>query len=159
MITKDYLKAQMIRIESSYGRDRFKITKEMFSVWYGLLAGYEPQGIKAAVDECLLTSQYPPSIADVNIAYQKIMEHRKHLGTLINAKYKMVLNWFEEEYDSETRKMFIDYVWSFPNDEREIVITDVAYDAITWWNNCNAQGLIPSEKITFKHFLEGLSKK
>lgn len=149
----------MERIESSYGRDRFKITPTMFRTWYGLLADYEPQGIKAAVDECLLTSQYPPSIADVNIAYQKIIEYRKHLGTLINARYKMVLNWYEEKYDNETRKCFIEYVWKFPASEREKVINDVAYDAIAWWNKCNAQELIPSETVTFKHFLEGLSKK
>lgn len=159
MITREYLREQMTRIESSYGRERFAITPAMFKTWYGLLGDYEPQGIKAAVDKCLLTSKYPPSIADVNLAYQEITDRRKHLGALINAKYKVIINWFEEKYDSETRKAFIDYVWSFPADEREKVICDVAYDAIDWWNDSNSQGLIPSGTITFKRFLEGLEKK
>ena len=69
MIDKTFLKDQMIRLETNYGKDRFKITKQMFELWYEMFSDYDPEGIKASVSEYIRTNEFPPTVASINNIY------------------------------------------------------------------------------------------
>ena len=53
MATKKFVKEQMMRLEQNYGKDRFKITLELFNLWYEMFKDCAEEGLKVSVDEYL----------------------------------------------------------------------------------------------------------
>ncbi len=154
MVDKVFLKDQMIRLETNYGKDRFKITKQMFELWYEMFSDYDPEGIKASVSEYIRTNEFPPTVASINNIYERKKEYRERMNTLISDKYRWVAMWFNESFDKETRKVLADYTMSFPKDKREKALSDIAHDAVAYWNECNEKGILEKDRKSFKEFIE-----
>ena len=150
MVNKGFVKEQMGRLETNFGKDRFKVTQSLFDLWYEMFQDLDENGIKASVDEYIKTSEYPPTIASIMKIYNAKKEYREHLRRFIKAKYTWVYKWFEEEMSEDVYQKLIDMVFSYPKEVREKVMTDFAYEATSYYTN-NA---LIGKKVTVGEFLE-----
>ena len=73
MVTKEFIRSQMIRLEANYGQERFNITQSMFDLWVDMFKTLEPEGLKASVDEYIRTNDYPPTVSGILKIYNQKM--------------------------------------------------------------------------------------
>lgn len=158
MIDKNFLKEQMIRLELNYGKDKFKITKPMYELWFEMFKDYDPKGLKAAIDKYMMTSEFAPNVASINNTYQKLADEREHLERVIIAKYKWVAHWFEEQPNIESYNAFMNYVCKFPVSAREGVAESLALKAVQYWNDCCENGVPEQARFTVKEYVEKLNE-
>ena len=111
---KQFLKTQMMRLETNYGSDRFRITKPMFDLWMEMFADCEEAGIKASVNEYMLNNEYPPTIASIMKIYREKEQLRKEVINYVLGHYKAVSKWYGEPTSDETYLIFKDCVCSYP---------------------------------------------
>jgi hypothetical protein len=150
-MNKKFLQSEMMRIETNYGQDKFKITAEMFNLWWDMFKDLKEEGVKVSVTEYIKNHEYPPNIAGIMKIYTAKNEYRKHMRQLILAKYNYVCRWYEEKKTEQCLKKLINLVFSYPTEDREIVINDFALDAISYYNRCMAEG----KKCSIEEFIEG----
>ena len=48
-VTKDFLKEQMKKLETNYGRDKFNITKDIFNLWLEMFADCKEEVVEVNV--------------------------------------------------------------------------------------------------------------
>lgn len=124
-----------MRLEQNYGVDRFKITLEMFNLWYEMFKDCEEEGLKVSVDEYLRTSEYPPTVASIAKIYKAKDEYRKELLSYLKGRYIWVCRWIEEQPTQETFSLFCRYAVSFPQEERKAKVEEVIQKAVQHYND------------------------
>ena len=71
-ISKEFLRDQMKKLETNYGKDRFLINQEMFDLWYEVFSDCEAEGLKLAVINCMKDCEYAPNIAKLMKCYKEL---------------------------------------------------------------------------------------
>ena len=151
---KKFLKEQMARIETNYGKERFRVSQPMFDLWYEMFADCETMGFKASVDKYIMTSDYPPTVAGIRKIYEELKANRKHLVSVINSNYRTAITWFEEQGDDETYSAFTNYVCRFPEDMRENKAKELACRVIAYCVNRDDNKMAKEQRISLKSFIE-----
>ena len=139
----------MIKLEQNYGKDRFKITQQIFDLWSEMFKDYSEEGLKVSVDEYIKTSEYPPTVASIAKIYREKSEYREELRSYLKNKYIWVSKWYEEEPTQEVFAEFCRYIMRFPKDDRKSKADEITRKAISYYNNKQNQK-------TFREYLEGL---
>lgn len=147
MATKGFIQAQLKKLESNYGKERFKVTQPMFDLWVDMFKEYKEEGLKVSVDEYIRTNEYPPTVASIVKIYKEKENYRREIWSYIKHKYVWVCRWIEEEPTKETLLLFCEYAFKFSKDERRARIDDVAQQAIAYYNDTQ-------EKKPFKDWLK-----
>lgn len=151
MANRNFIKAQMQRLECNYGMDRFKITKQMFELWCEMFQDLNEDGIKASVDEYIRTNEYPPSVASIMKIYSQKDQSRDELGRYLKSKYTWICRWYGEAGNDNTYKQLVDFISKIPAAQRKKSIDEMAYEAVEFYNDCVENG----EVVTVGKFLEG----
>lgn len=148
-----FLREQMIRLETNYGAERFKISKEIFDLWVEMFADCDEEGFKLAVTKCIQESEYAPNIAGLMKYYKQLDEERSELGDTIKAQYRKMRSFWPEEYDSDTYKAIVEYLMRFPKKTRKVEMIELSQRAISFSFNCDGCGR--KDKPTIKEYIEG----
>lgn len=147
MATKKFVKEQMMRLEQNYGKDRFKITLELFNLWYEMFKDCAEEGLKVSVDEYLRTSEYPPTIASIMNIYKSKSEYRKEISEYLKNRYVWVCRWIDECPTQETYRLLCRYIFKFPKEERKKQVEELIRKAMIYYNETQ-------ENKPFKDWLE-----
>lgn len=103
---KKNLKEQMLRLETNYGKEKFKVTQQMFNLWWEMLSELNDEGIKASVNEYMMTNEYPPTVASILKIYRAKEEQRKDVTEYVSSIYQLLSRWFDEAPNQETYDAF-----------------------------------------------------
>ena len=135
MASREFIFAQLERLERNFGKERFKVTQPMFDLWSELFADYEEEGLKVSVDEYLRTNEYPPTIAGIANIYKAKDDYRKSFKSYLKGRYIWVCRWIEEKPTKETFSLFCKYAISFPQEERKEKVEEVVHKAMSYYND------------------------
>lgn len=135
MVSKKFLKQQMMRLEQNYGVDRFKITLEMFNLWADIFKDYNEEGLRVSIDEYMRTSEYPPTVGSIAKIYKAKDEYRKNLLSYLKGKYIWICRWTEVEPTQEDFSMFCRYAVQFPASDRKQKVEEVVSKIVRYYND------------------------
>lgn len=152
-ITREFLKDQMKRLEVNYGKSRFQITQEVFELWYEVFADCEEEGLRIAVTNCLKENEFAPNIAGLMKYYRELDDSRKEIAEVMRSKYTNMLAMWEEEYDSETFRAIVEYIFRFPKEQRKVQMVELTHHALSFYNDCRNCGR--QDIPTIKEYVEG----
>lgn len=152
-ITKDFLKEQMIRLETNYGRERFVITKEIFNLWLERLKDCDANGLKLAFDKCIDEREYPPNIAVIKNIYQELDAERNELADTIRSQYTTMRSVWGESYDKETFNEIVKYIMRQPRSMRKVEMIELQQRAVSFAHDCEGCGR--RDKPTIKEYVQG----
>lgn len=150
-VTRELLKEQMKRMEINYGVEKFKITKEVFELWFDILSKCEEKELVMAFTECLMESEFAPNIAGLMKYYKKIIDERNSYRDFVLKHYEVIRDAFEESYNVAALNAIVDYLRVFPKDKRKAEMTELMYRAITFCHDCEYQA---KEKPSVKEYIE-----
>lgn len=150
---KKFLKEQMMRIETNYGKDRFQITKQMFDLWYEMFQNLDENGIKASVDEYIRTNEYPPTVASIIKIYNGKSDYREQMAERLWKKYKFICRWLEEKPDNAVYRNYVKTVMAFPADERNEIASEMIERAVFLYNDTDDRKLPPEARLRFSDVL------
>ena len=150
---KAFLREQMIKLETNYGKDKFVITKEMFDLWYEMFCDCNEEGLGLAVNKCIKENEFAPNIAGLMKYYKEIENEHNELESLIKRQYTVIRSIWGEEYDGDTFKALAEYVLRFPSKQRNIEVVEFTHKAVSFFHDCDAVGR--KERPTIKEYIEG----
>lgn len=150
---KAFLREQMMKLETNYGKDKFVITKEMFELWYEMFQNCEEPGLKLAVDKCIKESEFAPNIAGLMKYYKAIEEEHEEMREVLNNQYRKIYSLWPEKYDSDTFKAIVEYICRFPKKMRKVEMIELTQRAISFSYDCDGCGR--KDKPTIKEYLQG----
>lgn len=150
---KAFLREQMMKLETNYGKDKFVITKEMFELWYEMFQNCEEPGLKLAVDKCIKESEFAPNIAGLMKYYKAIEEEHEEMKEVLNNQYRKIYSLWPEKYDSDTFKAIVEYICRFPKKMRKVEMIELTQRAISFSYDCDGCGR--KDKPTIKEYLQG----
>lgn len=134
MISNKFLSKQMMKLEQNYGKDRFKITQQMFDLWSDMFKDYDEEGLRVSVDEYIQTSEYPPTIGSIAKIYRAKDNYRKEMASFLKSKYLWVCRWIEQKPTQEEFSWFCKYVMSYEKDERKSRADEIVRRVIARYN-------------------------
>ena len=135
MASKQFIQAQLKKLESNYGKERFKVTQPMFDLWSDMFKDYNEEGLEVSVNEYILTNEYPPSVASIAKIYKVKDEYRRNLLSYLKNRYIWVCRWIEEKPTHDTFVLFRDYALKFPQQEREMRVERLIDKVIDYYND------------------------
>lgn len=150
-VTRELLKEQMKRLEINYGVDKFKITKEVFELWFDILSKCEEKELVMAFTECLTENEFAPNIAGLMKYYRKIIDERNQYRDHVLQQYAVIRDVFEEKFSADTLNTILEYLSVFPQNMRKAEMTEMTYRAITFCHDCEYQA---KEKPSVKEYIE-----
>lgn len=133
-----------------YG-SRLTFEQKDFDQWYEIFKEYDGIGIQRAVELIIKNEKFAPVPATLIYYYNILDNERKELGRNIRNTYMNIRSVWEEEYDKETHKAFIDYVMKQPKDQRKDKLQNLKYAALSYAHDCDASG---KPKMTIKEYVE-----
>ena len=148
-----FLKEQMEKLEINYGKDKFKITKEIFSLWHEMFADCEEEGVRLAVNKCIKENEFAPNIAGLMKYYRELESEKKELEDMIQRQYTTIRSVWEEEYDSDTFKAIAEYIMRLPKEQRKPEMIELTHRAISFSYGCEAGGR--KDKPSIKAYIQG----
>lgn len=150
---KAFLREQMIKLETNYGKDKFVITKEMFDLWYEMFQECEEEGLELAVKKCIKENEFAPNIAGLMKHYKELADEREDLKETIQHQYTTICSIWGEEYDSDTFKAIAEYIMRQPKKMRKVEMVELTHRAVSFSHSCDACGRL--DKPTIKEYIEG----
>lgn len=148
---KQFLKEQMMRLEANFTTERFKITKQMFDLWYEMFKDLEEEGVRVSINEYIRTSEYPPTVASIMKIYDAKAQEREELKKYIKGRYIYMCRWYEEHPDDEIYSQIIRLINAVPKEKRHEVVENISLEAVRYYNDALEMG---ASNITIKQFLE-----
>ena len=103
---RKFLSEQMKRLEANYGTERFKITKQMFDIWYEMFSNCAEEGIRSSVNEYIRENEYPPTIAGIMKIYREKERFRKEVIDYVLGNYTYISHWCNEYPNQRTCDLF-----------------------------------------------------
>lgn len=153
MVTKKVLKEQLEKLQTNYGVERFDITPDVFKLWYEMFADCDENGFKLAVANCIKENEYAPNIAGLMKYYRTLEQDRAEIAEVMKSKYTTMRSMWREEYDSDTFKAIIEYIFRFPKEQRKVQMVELTHHAISFYNDCRNVGR--QDIPTIKEYVEG----
>lgn len=153
MITKKVLKEQLEKLQLNYGVGKFDVTPEAFELWYEMFADCDENGFKLAVANCIKENEYAPNIAGLMKYYRTLEQDRAEIAEVMKSKYTTMRSMWREEYDSDTFKAIIEYIFRFPKEQRKVQMVELTHHAISFYNDCRNVGR--QDIPTIKEYVEG----
>lgn len=153
MITQEFLLKQMAKLELNYGKERFKADQDIFDLWYEMFADCNEQAFKLAVDKCIKENEFAPNIAGLMKYYKVIEEEHDEMKEVLNSQYKKICSLWTEEYDSDTFKAIVEYIYRFPKKMRKVEMIELTQRAISFSFDCDGCGR--KDKPTIKEYVQG----
>lgn len=154
MITQKFLKEQLIKLQTNYGRDKFDLSRETFNLWYEMFADCEEEALKLAVTNCIKESEFAPNIAGLMKYYRAIVQERSEIIEIMESKYKTLLGIWGESANKETFMAIVKYIYSFPKKERKEAMIELAHKAVSFYNDCRNEARL--DIPTIKEYVEGI---
>lgn len=153
MLSKKFLKEQLTKLQTNYGKDKFDLSQDMFNLWYEMFADCEEDGLKIAVNNCIKENEYAPNIAGLMKYYKDLDNSRKEIAEVMQSKYTTIRSMWEEEYDPNTFKSIVEYIFRFPKEQRKIQMVELTHHMISFCNDCRNCGR--TDIPTIKEYVEG----
>lgn len=153
MVKKEFLLNQMSRLELNYGKERFKVTQDIFDLWYEMFENCNERMLKQAVSKCIKENEFAPNIAGLMKYYKEIEDAHNELLDTINSKYRTIRSIWEEPFDEDTAKEIYAYVIRFPEKTRKTEMIELAHKAISFRYDCSACGR--TEIPTIREYVMG----
>lgn len=151
MADRVFIQTQLKKLETNFGKERFKVTQPMFELWAEMFKDLNEDGIKASVDEYIRTSEYPPNIASIMKIYNAKEQARDELSKFLKMKYAWMCRWYGEGKNDTDYKQIVAFVIKHPASERKTAIDEMCREAVAFYNDCLENG----EPVTIHKFLEG----
>ena len=148
-----FLREQMIKLETNYGKDKFHITKEIFELWKEMFADCNEQAFKLAVDKCIKENEFAPNIAGLMKYYKAIVDEHDEMKKVLNEQYRKICALWTEEYDSDTFNAIVEYIYRFPKKMRKVEMIELTQRAISFSFDCDGCGR--KDKPTIKEYVQG----
>lgn len=139
-VTKEFLLAQMKKIETNYGKDKFVITQKMFDLWYEMFSECSEKLLLQAVNRCLKENEFAPNIAGLMKYYREIEDNHNELVATVKSKYQTIRSVWGEQDDLETIKAIYSYLKQFPEKDRKSEMIELCHRAVSFRNDCSADG-------------------
>lgn len=152
-VTREFLRDQMKKLEVNYGMDKFRITQEGFELWYEIFKECDAEGLKIAVNKCLEENEFAPNIAGLMKYYRTLEQDRNEITEVMKSKYTTMRSMWREEYDSDTFKAIVEYIFRFPKEQRKVQMVELTHHAISFYNDCRNVGR--QDIPTIKEYVEG----
>lgn len=152
-ISREFLKDQMKKLETNYGKDKFRMTQDTFELWYEMFADCEEDGLKIAVDNCLKENEFAPNIAGLMKYYKELEKERNEIIESMTSSYNTMRNAWGEKYDKTTFRAIVDYIFRFPKEQRKVQTVELTHHAISYYNDCVYVGR--ADIPTIKEYVEG----
>ena len=153
-ITKEFLLGQMRKIETNYGKEKFVMNPDLFDLWYEMFQSCEEEGLKLAVDKCIKESEFAPNIATLMKFYKELENEREEMRETISHEYGLMRSVWEEEYDDDTFKAIVEYVYSKPKKNRKVEMVELSQTAISFYHELIAKGI--QERPTILEYVKGV---
>ena len=134
MANREFILAQMKRLENNYTKERFKITQQMFDLWADMLGNLEEDGIKVSVDEYIRTNEYPPTVGSIVKIYEAKNEYRKEIASYLKSKYLWMKRWIEDKPNEEEYSEFCRYIMAYPREKRKEKVDKIVSEVIADYN-------------------------
>ena len=147
-----FLREQMKKIETNYGSEKFKISKEIFELWLEMFADCEKEGFRLAVDRCIKESEFAPTIATVMKFYKELADEREEMRRLIEHEYGLMKSVWGEKDDAETFNSIVRYVYKQPKKERRVRMVELSQESISYYHDLIAKGI--QQIPTIKEYVE-----
>lgn len=81
----------MRELNIAYTDRRFPLTDEILTIWYKYLGDYDCRIVHKAAKSLVITSQYPPSIAEILVEYRRIEKKAKREMAKIDKIYRTIV--------------------------------------------------------------------
>lgn len=154
MAGRTFIQKELKRLETNYGKDRFKVTQAMFDLWADMLKDLEEEGIRVSVDEYIKTNEFPPTVASIVKIYEAKDRLRKEQGNYLRAKCNYISRWYEKPMTQEEIDTIKGMVTKLPVDRRKGFLDYMALEAVRYYYKCVTSG---EKEITIAKFLEGFT--
>lgn len=146
MASRNFIHSQILKIERNYGKDRFKVTQEMFELWNEMFKNYNEEGLRVSVDEYIKTNEYPPNVGSIAKIYKAKDDYRKEMLSFLKNKYLWVCRWIEQKPTQEEFSWFCRYVMGYEKDMRKNKADEIVRGVIARYN-------IAPEKKTLREWV------
>lgn len=153
MVSREYLLAQLKRLQTNYGADRFNIGQDVFDLWAEMFAECNEDGFRLAVDKYMRENEFAPNIAGIMKCYKALEDEKNELRDTIKHQYTTIRCIWGEEYDSDTFNEIVNYVMRFPKTMRKVEMIELQQRAVSFAHDCDACGRV--EKPTIKEYVQG----
>lgn len=153
MVSREYLLAQLKRLQTNYGADRFNIGQDVFDLWAEMFAECNEDGFRLAVDKYMKENEFAPNIAGIMKCYRVLEDEKNDLKETIKHQYTTIRCIWGEEYDSDTFNEIVKYVMRFPKTMRKVEMIELQQRAVSFAHDCDACGRV--EKPTIKEYVQG----
>lgn len=153
-ITKEFLLNQMRKLETNYGKEKFVVNPNLFDLWYEMFQSCEEEGLKLAVDKCIKESEFAPNIATLMKFYKELENEREVMKEIISHEYGLMRSVWEEEYDDDTFKTIVEYVYSKPKKNRKVEMVELSQTAISFYHELETRGI--QERPTILEYVKGV---
>lgn len=152
MASREFMQKQVKRLETNYGKERFKVTQQMFDLWADMFKDLDEDGIKVSVDEYIKTNEFPPTVASIMKIYDAKNRVRQELGHYLKTKCTWISRWYEQPMTQEEIGLVKQMVTNVPVDNIKAFLDEMALEAVRFYNESVANGV---KDVTIKKFLEG----
>ncbi|MBP5422478.1 MAG: hypothetical protein J6Y78_08575 [Paludibacteraceae bacterium] len=156
MISKDFLKQQLIRLQTNYGSDKFDLSKTAFDLWYEMFSDCDEDGLRVAVTNCIKESEFAPNIAGLMKYYRALEVEHEELKQSIRSNYTNLMSKWRESYSKETLQAIKEFVLRFPKEQRIMRMEELTYNAFKFYDDCVSCGR--KQIPTIKEYVEGKRK-
>lgn len=152
MIERTVFITYLQKLERVYA-PKMTFNQELVDIWYEMFADCEEEGLKIAVANCIKNSEFPPTIATLMKYYRELDDNRKEIAEVMKSKYTTMRSMWEEEYDSDTFKAIVEYIFRFPKEQRKVQMVELMQHAISFYIDCRNVGR--TDIPTIKEYVEG----
>lgn len=152
-ISKEFLRDQMKKIETNFGREKFSITKEMFELWYEMFSECNEEGLRQAVIQCLKESEFAPNVAGVMKYYRQIAEAHNDYADLVRHQYAILRSVWEEKEDPGTLLELYNFSMRFPENQRRTNLIEYVHTACSFRHDCDVCARL--DVPTIKEYIQG----
>lgn len=153
MVSKEFLKKQLLKLQLNYGPEKFDLSKSSFELWYEMFSDCDEDGLRLAVTKCIKENEYAPNVAGLMKYYRVLEQEHKEINDVLKSRYKFLMSIWGEQSDQSTYDALINHVMRFPKDQRKNLIIEMAQMAHSFYNDCRNCGR--QDIPTIKEYVEG----
>jgi hypothetical protein len=113
----------------------------------------DEEGLRLAVIKCIKENEYAPNVAGLMKYYKTLEQDRNEIADVMKSKYTTIRCVWGEEYNADTFKAIVEYIFRFPKVQRKVQMVELTHHAIAFYNDCRICGR--QDIPTIKEYVEG----